>query len=169
MSEFGPALDYLLDNEDKARSYAIVPDPGGNAIAGINSASFPTQYAAVAAAPQAQRGELVANFYFTAFWSPLELDFVNSQDIANRVLDQAVNGGPYSAIAMLQECANSLGGAIAVDGTMGTLTLHAVNACDAGKLLDAYRKARVEHYEAVLEAHPKLEMYRATWMARASK
>jgi len=73
MAQFPPALDFILDNEDRNREYAIVADTGGQAIAGINSRSWPTAFANIERTPQAQRGPAVANFYKTEFWDVMRL------------------------------------------------------------------------------------------------
>jgi lysozyme family protein len=172
MSQFAPALDFLLDNEDRQRAYAIVPDTGGHAIAGINSASFSEQYAAIAALPQSQRGPAVASFYYEEFWKPLNAGGLSSQDLANRVLDMAVNGGLPEAAKLLQRSINTLTHAatpITVDGHIGAFTLQAANTLDPESLIAAYRAARVALYQEIALAHPEDQKYLAQWVARASQ
>lgn len=167
MSQFPPALNFLLDNEDRNREYAIVPDPGGNAIAGINSRSWPTAYANIARMPQVQRASAVANFYQTEFWNVMQLGGLDSQDLANRVLDCGVNCGLYTATRMLQRAANSLGLDLSVDGILGPVSLDAINGIDPERMLAAYRQARVELYENIVKLNPADEVYLPAWKARA--
>lgn len=167
MSQFEPALDYVLDFEDAPRLYNAVADVGGYAIAGINSASWPTQYAQVASFPQAQRGPAVAAFYERYFWTPLMAEALLSQDIANRLMDQAVNGGSNSGVRLLQRAANQCGATLAQDGAMGPRTIAAVNGIDPVQLLAAYRAARAENYRAIVEAKPQDEKYLTEWLKRA--
>ena len=171
MSQFQPAYEFVMDNEDAARAYAIVPDVGGFAISGINSASFPEEYADIASVPQSQRGPAVANFYQTKFWTPLNAGGIADQDLANRVLDEAVNAGLQAGAVLLQRAANACGvaPALTVDGQIGPLTLEAVNKLDPQRLLAAYRAARVFRYEAILQSHPDDALYAKQWMARAEE
>ena len=69
MASFDIAFDWMIVNEDANLQYASVPDVGGQAISGINSNSFPEQFAAIAAIPQAQRGPAVRQFYLSEFWN----------------------------------------------------------------------------------------------------
>jgi len=171
MSQFEPALNFVLDNEDAKREYALVPDapPGAHAISGINSAAFPEQFNAIAAIPQAQRGPAIAQFYQTHFWTPLDAAGLVDQDVANRVLDQAVNGGFKSGCKLLQVAGNACGCTLVEDGSIGPSTLAAVNAIDQADLLVAYRVARINHYKAIAIANPSDQQYLTEWIARASK
>ena len=58
MADFLISYEWMLNNEDAAHSYAVVPDapPGAHAISGINSSAFPSQFETIAALPQNQRG-----------------------------------------------------------------------------------------------------------------
>jgi len=42
MANFDVALQWALDFEDPQRKYAVVPDVGGYAVAGVNSHVFPS-------------------------------------------------------------------------------------------------------------------------------
>lgn len=49
---------------------------------------------------------LVQEFYLHTFWTPLRGDEINSQDIANKLYDSAVNVGLHQAVKELQESIN---------------------------------------------------------------
>jgi lysozyme family protein len=169
VSQFLPAFNYILGWEDSKHEYAIVPDTGGSAISGINSKAWPEQYAEIAKLPQADRGSAVSNFYSVYFWNPIQIGGIASQDVANRVLDMCVNGGRATGVMCLQRAVNACSGhmALETDGIIGAKTLEAVNAIEPETLLAAYRNARVAYYEAVLQANPSDEEYRADWLKRA--
>lgn len=171
MSTYIPALNFVLDNEDHYRKYANVPDapPGAHAISGINSAAYPEQYAKILAIPQAQRGPAISDFYLTEFWTPLGASGLNSQDVANRVLDQAVNGGLKSGGTLLQIAANACGSTLVVDGSIGPHTCTVVNALDEDTLLSAFKTARINHYKAIALHNPADAKYLAEWLGRASQ
>lgn len=168
MSQFQPdAINFLLNNEDPRHEYASVPDVGGRAISGINSASYPEDYADIASIPQDSRGPAVADFYKRCFWNPLQAGGIESQDVANRLLDQAVNGGLNTGAIMLQRAANDCGCKLTADGHIGPMTLEAVNALDSDRLVTAFRARRAAHYEAIVAENPARSIYLDQWLARA--
>lgn len=168
MAQFVPALTFLLDNEDSQRHYASVPDVGGMAIAGINSNSWPVQYARISQMDQEDRPTAVADFYRLSFWNPMELDGLASQDLANRVFDAGVNEGMGTATRLLQQAAVQCGAAIKVDGFLGPETLKAVNACAPGALLDTFRNLRTQRYRDIVKKNPASAQYLHAWEVRAS-
>lgn len=175
MSQFEPALEYILDFEDPNRTYvAKIDNNGGGVIAGINSKSFPRQYAAIVNAPVTLRAPLVAATYRDDLWVPMKLGGLDSQDLANRVFDMEVNAGEGPAARELQQAVNDLmRGAnlptgLEVDGIIGANTLAAANGVDQGKLLIAFRARRVSRYEEILAAHPEDAKYQKAWLSRAS-
>lgn len=174
MSQFPPALDFLLGFEDAARTYAAVTDNnGGEVIAGVNSKSYPSDFALINAAFQPDRAPLVANFYQQRFWTPLQLGGIQSQDLANRVLAAAVNTGPQMAIKILQRAVNQIHPLITVDGLMGPNTLEEVNAIPDDSMLAAFRQQLLARYQAVAAANPADAAYLGTaenpgpWWRRA--
>lgn len=171
MSQFAPALTFLLSNEDYTppRYENAIDNNGGGVIAGINSKSFPDQYAAIAALPQDQRADAVYKFYFAYFWTPMGLGAIDSQDVATRVLDMGVNAGTHTSVQLLQQAVNSLGNTIAEDGKIGPATIAAANACDPTALLAAFREQRENHYQMIVAKNPANQRYLAGWLARASK
>lgn len=168
MAQFQPALDYVLDWEDPKREYAAVPDVGGQAIAGVNSAAWPVDYPVIAAASGADRIRLVSNFYRYKFWNPIQVGGIQDQDTANRVMDQSVNGGGKTGPRLLQEAANSIGANLIEDGALGPDTLEAVNGIDPDRLLATYRLARTNHYKSIAAAIPADAQYLPEWLKRAN-
>lgn len=155
MSDFGAALDYLLDLEDRSRSYVEVTDNnGGKVIAGINSRSYPKEEAAIAAVVPSLRAAPVSRFYLAYFWQPLQLASLSWQDVANRVLASAVNMGMYSGVKLLQEAVNACGAVIVVDGKVGPVTIAAANAADPAALLAAFRQQLEAAYRLIAAHNP---------------
>ena len=122
---------FLWSNEDAQRACAIVHDPtkdypAAQACSGINSAFYPTQFAAIAALPQSQRAPAVEEFYQKEFWNKW-FQQLASDDVAMRVFDMAVNGGPGTAVKLLQHAVNSFhaGNPLTVDGGWGPITVAA--------------------------------------------
>ena len=167
MASFDTAYDFMMDNEDPARACAIVPDApaGAHAISGINSAAFPASYAAIAALAQDQREAAVYQFYKVKFWNSWFAQ-LQSDELAKRVFDEAVNAGPETAVTLLQR---ALGAPVAVDGGWGPQTLQASNSADPDALVTAFISERVRYYEAIAAGHPSDQKYLAEWLVRANK
>ena len=170
MALFQTAYSFMMLNEDATQAHVIVSDapPGAFAISGINSAAFPTQYAAIAALPQNQRGPAVANFYQTIFWNSWFSQLI-SDAVSMRVFDASVNMGAGAGIIILQKAVNSIGGSLVIDGGWGPNTLDATNACNPVDLVNAFQTVRCEHYEAIVARNPADKKYLTNWLARAKK
>jgi lysozyme family protein len=171
---FEDAYNFMMDNEDYPRQYKTVPDapPGAFAISGINSASYPAQFNAINAIPQAQRGPAIEQFYKTIFWNHW-LEQLISVELAKRVFDTSVNMGPHMAVKLLQTAINSVvPSAVTVDGTWGPNTLAHANAIPATgpiNVVDAFRSVREQHYKDIVAKNPDDQKYLKGWLARASK
>lgn len=171
MASYDLAFEWLMDNEDERRQYAIVPDdpPGAHAISGINSASFPTDFEAIAAIAQSQRGPSIKRFYQLHFWN-IWLDQISSDEVAKRVNDAGVNMGGETAVKLLQiALENAAGISLGVDGVWGPRTLQAVNNCQPDLLSAAFRAARVAHYREIVLKNPAKVKFLKNWEARAGK
>jgi lysozyme family protein len=168
MAQYLPAFSFLMGNEDSRLQYADVPDAGGRAISGINSLSFPDDYARIAAIAQIQRGPAVAEFYLKNFWNPMRAGGIEDQEVANRYFDAGVNMGMHTSCKLLQEAVNLLKpDLLKEDGMNGPATLAAVNAQDPESLLAAFRSLRMGHYQAIIDRDPSKAIYKSSWSARA--
>jgi lysozyme family protein len=171
MADFQIAYEWMMNFEDRAREYAVVPDPGGSAISGINSAAWPEQYQIITNIPQSNpdRGTLVEAFYRQYIWNEW-LAALDSDEVAKRVFDASVNMGSGTAVRLLQGAVNETfpgGGLIAEDGEFGTATVAGVNACGSDALVYDFQQARVAHYQAIVAANPADAKYLPAWTARA--
>lgn len=176
MANWDVCFNWLMDNEDRARSYAIVPDVGGSAIAGVNSKDWPVQFQKIANLPADQRGPLVALFYQQAYWNKWYAQ-LTSDEVAKRVFDASVNCGPRAAIEILQRAINPIALKMAapgsylliIDGAWGRHTVESANALDPAGIVPAFCAERVLHYQAIVDANPADAVYLAAWTARALK
>jgi hypothetical protein len=175
VADFLTAFQWMMQWEDSRLECAVVPDstPAGAtppcyAISGINSGSFPLDYEAIAALPQGSRLSAVRQFYQNQFWNNW-FDQMISDDVAKRVFDFAVNGGPGTAVKTLQRAVNALGGTLTVDGGWGPNTLAAANAADQAALQQAFINARVAYYQQIAANNSSEAQYLGVWTARAQK
>jgi type VI secretion system secreted protein VgrG len=167
MSSYSPALSFTLDWEDPKRLYSVVPDAGGYSVAGINSAAFPKDFAAISSAPQTQRSQMVYDFYLKEFWNPLKVGGILSQALANRVFDEGVNASSYTSIHLLQRAVVSLGQILKEDGVLGPTTIEIVNELDPEKLLAAFKDQRLKYYRSIVDNNPSDSKYLEGWEKRA--
>jgi lysozyme family protein len=175
MANFQTCFNWMLNFEDSQRAYAIVGDTGGQAISGINSASFPKDFAEIAAEPQAQRGPLVECFYESTFWSR-PLAQIASDEVAKRVFDAGVNMGGATAGKLFQQAINEAlidpprvppVPPLTVDGVIGPLSVSAANACNTEVLVGWFQSLRADRYDEIVAANPADKKYLSVWLARA--
>lgn len=181
MASFDIAYDWMMDNEDAARKCASVPDPvavrlddspeiqqakrTARAISGINSFSFPTDFAAIVAIDQASREPAVKRFYQLHFWNTY-FEQLSSDEVAKRIFDEAVNAGSGTAVRLAQ---SAVGPSATKDGVWGPITLAGINAAAPDAFVAAYKRARVLLYETIALKNPALAGNLEGWKARANK
>jgi lysozyme family protein len=69
--------------------------------------------------PHDEALEIADQVYEEQYASALSLPFVESQDVANRLLSFAINEGPAEGIAVAQKACNALGCSLASTGSSG--------------------------------------------------
>ncbi len=188
MAQFLPAYNYMMDSEDAQRKCLTVADPvrvmpgdppdvaqhkqTAQAISGINSYTWPADFARILSCGPAARAYAVPQFYQAKFWTPLLLAQMNDQTVANCVLDDGVNQGDGTDVRLLQAAVNDVWTAntsgpeplyLDEDGAMGPLTVAGVNSCAAASLLLAFETRRIADYERI--GGPDV----AAWVARAKR
>jgi lysozyme family protein len=177
MADFSTALAWTLEFEDPRHEYAKVPDdpPGAFAIAGVNSAAWPSEFEIIEQTPQAERAGPVAAFYQDEFWSQW-LAQITSDEVTKRVFDAGVNMGKTVAAKLFQTAINeALTDPIrtppvpltGVDGVLGPQTVAAANQCVPAVLVQWFESVRCDHYEDIAAQDPTKGKYLAGWLTRA--
>jgi lysozyme family protein len=105
---------------------------------GISAASYPTLDI------ESLTKEQAIEIYRRDYWNSLKLSLVDSNRIAWKVFDIAINCGTGAAAKMLQR---SVG--VEADGIVGKITLEAVNKSDNVKLMQEIVRRQQEHYDAI--------------------
>lgn len=159
MADFKLAIDPLLENEG---GYVNNPaDPGGETRWGISKHQYPTLDIKNLTLEDAKA------IYLKDFW---HYSAIQSQEIANKLLDLAVNMGPGTAHKLAQR---SLGAfksmpASAIDGVLGSHSISQINSVDSAKFLLELRARQAEHY--ALESIRRGDTtFLLGWMRRAVK
>lgn len=108
------------------------------------------------------------DFYFREFWTPLLMEAVRDQAVANKIFDMAVNEGHEQATVLAQRALNGLGATLTPDGRMGPFTLAAINRADPHQLLLELRAECCAFYDRLIRQHSeKYAKYRDNWRKRA--
>ena len=101
-----------------------------------------------------------AEIFKTLYWDRWKADGINSQAVANIIVDWVWASGVHG-IKRPQKLL-----AVAADGLVGPKTIAAINAADPRKLFDAIKADRTKFIDEICKARPKNEKYRKGWMNR---
>lgn len=96
----------------------------------------------------------------TLFWDRWRADEINSQSIANILVDWVWGSGKYG-ITIPQRI---LG--VTVDGIVGPKTIAAVNAADPKLLFDRIMAARKKYIDDICTSRPKNNKFKRGWLRR---
>ena len=159
MSDFLDAFNFMLPHEG---GYSSDPsDPGGETKFGISKRSYPHLDIYHLTPEDAQ------SIYLRDFWEPYPYQLINDQNVANKTFDFAVNMGHKEAAVLLQRACNDAGGLVVVDGSLGPITIKAVNSCDPPQLLNSLKDKAVEFYMTLASNRPNLRKFLDGWVRRA--
>ncbi len=82
------------------------------------------------------------------FWDKVKADEILDQGVAEMIADHAINAGTGSAAKITQQTLNNyFGKQLTIDGSIGSLTLQAINAVDPNLLFDKLASTRLENYK----------------------
>jgi lysozyme family protein len=143
VAEFQQAVDYVLENEGGFSDNPL--DPGGTTNFGISQRSFPD-----IDIKNLSRQDAI-DIYEKYYWAPSSFDAIQSQRVATKLFDAAVNMGAVPAVRLFQVALIHVGaGPLLADGVLGPGTVKAANAADEAKLMDEF-KAQLSKYYSSLE------------------
>ena len=148
-------------------------DPGGGTMSGITTAEA-RSYGYTGPMKDLPLTTATA-IYKQNYWDKFNLDAVESQGIANQILQAAVNQGVERWQVYIQNICNQFLTQVeelVVDGIIGALTIAAINTItDSGltaELSLAIYTRQEDRYDEVVEKNPVLEKYRKGWHNRSS-
>jgi lysozyme family protein len=114
--------------------------------------------------------QVAERLYFKYFWSPLRLDLVEPQYLADQMFDIAVNMGPKVAGKLLQKAVCQYGIPLKVDGVVGMQTLRAVESCSMkSKLNNMIVDYRLVRYSQIVKDDPAQKVNLKGWKLRAAR
>ena len=167
MADVDKAVQFVLGQEDARLTGDVTTlpgDRGGATRFGLASASHPDlvadgYYEVENGEPKIPHDEALAiaeKAYAEQYGAKVQLEEIDDQDVANRVLGFAINEGPGEATAILQRALNSLNNRITEDGKFGPATLAAVNAAEPDQLIAALRTFEKQFYTHLVTVRPEL-------------
>lgn len=171
MSDFKTALKIALAHEG---GYANVQgDSGGETYQGISRKNWPAWrgWPIIDKAKPLKHNQilkdkrladLVEVFYYDHFWKPIHGDKINSQGVANFLLDFYINSG-YHAVKTAQRLVSAK-----EDGIMGPKTLAAINAAEPSDLLKRLKAARLSFLKGIVACNPSQERFLNGWQNRVN-
>ena len=84
------------------------------------------------------------------FWNAMRANQINNQQLAELIVDHAINSSPKRAAIILQKTLNSrYNKRLVVDGIVGSKTIQAVNSVNADDLYRYYWIARKQYYNSL--------------------
>lgn len=162
VTQFAPAFDFLMKHEDPGLTGKVTNDSGGVTRWGISQRAYPDLDI-----PNLTLEEAAA-IYRRDYFQPIRGYDYESQDVANKLLDAAVNMGAHMAVKLAQECAVLCGQDVHTDGVAGSFTVNAINAINPILFLEKYRELLTAHYRDIAAARPDEAKYLHNWLTRAS-
>jgi len=165
MADFLPAFESMILAEGGYVLHTVKVDRGGMTYAGISRKNWP-QWGGWTTIDYGDKpdAELVRSFYRANFWAPLQLDRVESQDIARTLFDFAVNAGTGTAVKLAQITVGAT-----PDGKVGPKTLAAINAADPDLFLARYALAKMARYAHIVTLDRTQGKFLLGWLNRTLK
>jgi lysozyme family protein len=176
MADFKDAFENTLCFEDASRSGRVTRDAGGRTRFGIAEkfhGNLPEDFFTGPAEVALREAEKIEE---REYWAALRLGEIESQAVANKLFDMAVNMGVRQAGVLAQRAANGLfSGAspsssvilLSEDGVLGARSLAAINELDPERYLQLLRELSADFYLHVAALHPAESVDLKGWLRRA--
>lgn len=88
--------------------------------------------------------------YKDLYWNKLKANNINSQSVANIIVDHGVNAGLNSSVKITQKILNTkFNFNLKIDGIIGNSTLTAINSVNAQKLFEEIKLERKNFYQSI--------------------
>jgi lysozyme family protein len=95
------------------------------------------------------------------YWDACRADKIESQSVANAIVDWAWHSGTITAVKEVQKV---LG--VQADGIIGNITLAAINSKSPLPLFGSIQQARIAYLERICNARPANKKFVRGWMNR---
>jgi lysozyme family protein len=105
--------------------------------------------------------------YYTDFWEQQLYEQIESDKIAEKIFDFAVNIGTNNAHIVLQRALRAVGNPVKEDGILGKITLIAINSSNEKALLAALRSEAAGYYRGIVSKNTNQNKFIEGWLRRA--
>lgn len=160
-TEFNSAFLFVMRHEDPRLTGMITVDRGGRTRFGVSEKAHPEAWKS--GPPSFDTALELARIQF---WDRHRLAGVNSQEIANYILDMIYNEGP-AAIKLVQVAVNDFEFAV-VDGQLGAQTLAAINRQKPAAFLQSLSNHRKLFYTHLAQEKRRNARWLPIWLQRAA-
>lgn len=163
MANFNESIEIILRHEGGLADHPN--DPGGLTNFGISQRSYPNLDIRNLTKEDAKA------IYRRDFWNKIRGDEIINQQVANQVLDFAVNSGPAQAGRSLQRVINRvtrIDPPLTVDGVIGTKTITALNQSNPARINNELVQERLSFYDTIIQKNPALSVFKNGWYRRAT-
>ncbi len=108
------------------------------------------------------------DLYYKIFWIKNSYNQIESEEIAIKLMDTAVNMGASRAHKILKNSLNAIMMEdIKVNGVLDEETIEIINIIDSSILLAEFRKEQAAFYQYLIDKTPAYIKYKNGWMNRA--
>ncbi len=160
-ADFERAFVFVMRHEDPQLNGMITLDQGGRTRFGVSEKAHPEAWKK--GPPSLDDALELAQ---VEYWDRHGLAGVNSQAVANYILDMIYNEGP-AAVMLVQVALNDFEFA-AVDGDLGAETLAAINRQEPAALLRSLSHHRKLFYKHLADANRVNARWLPIWLQRAA-
>ena len=95
------------------------------------------------------------------YWDACKADFIESQSVANAIVDWAWHSGTVTAVKEIQK---ELG--VKADGIIGNITLSSINSHSPLPMFGIIQQARIAYIEKICKARPANNKFKRGWFNR---
>lgn len=138
-------------------------DAGGATMKGVTLATFRKFYGAdkTVSDLKAITDAQWLHIFKVGYWDKCRADEINSQSVANALVDWAYNSGVSTAVKKVQALLR-----ITQDGIVGPKTIAEINASNTRTLFEAIKAARIEFVENIVKNKPSQAKFLNGWKNR---
>ena len=104
----------------------------------------------------------VIDTYKKNYWSPLNLNHINSQKIANEIFLMGVVSGVKNSAKIAQRIVD-----VTADGIVGSFTIRALNDFNEDEFDEIFDKKEIAYFESLARNNSKYERFVEGWRNRA--
>ena len=180
LATFQPAFDFTIKHEDATLSGKITVDAGGRTRFGIAQKFHPDLPDSFFDGDKEDVLATAEGIYEHDYWDPMRLGEITNQNIANKLMDMAINMGVHQAVHLAQRAVNGLiaSGAqfgpqapspvtqLVEDGIIGDHTIAAINAADPIAFHTMLVEVLKAFYIHIATNNPAQAVYLHGWLKR---